>query len=147
MPRLQRAWAYVRRIEAGDGFETFDDCEDALLITEATLTAPAPRIVYANAAMERLCGYSRAELLERSPRMLQGFDTDREELDRLHRDLLTAGWFEGEIMNYDKRRQEYVLGWVVVPIRDATGAVCNWLSLQTDVLRDGGIERSQAEAA
>ncbi|MFV0622434.1 PAS domain-containing protein [Sphingomonas sp. ac-8] len=143
---MQRALAYARRIEAGEGLETFDDCDDALLITEAALAAPGPGIVYVNAALERLCGYSRAELLGQSPRLLQGFDTDRDELDRLRRDLDASGCFEGEIMNYDKRRQEYVLGWVVVPIHDAAGAVCNWLSLQTDVLREGGIERAKTVA-
>ncbi|MBB3910797.1 PAS domain-containing protein [Sphingomonas desiccabilis] len=147
MSRLQRATAYACRIEAGAFFDTLDECEDAVLITEAALAVPGPRIVYVNAALERLCGYSRAELIGNTPRLLQGYDTDREELERLRRELESQGCFEGEVMNYDKRRQEYVLGWTVVPIRDTAGAVRNWLSLQIDVLRESAGMRAQPPAA
>lgn len=147
MLRMQRATAYAGRIEAGEPFDTLDDCEDAILITEAALAVPGPRIVYVNAALERLCGYSREELLGNTPRLLQGYDTDREELARLRRELESRGQAEGEIMNYDKRRQEYVLGWTIVPIRDAAGAVRAWLSLQIDVLRESAGMRAQRTEA
>jgi PAS domain S-box-containing protein len=133
---MQRGLAFAGRIEEGADFAVLDDCSDAIMITEGTLSRPGPRIVYVNGSLERLCGYPRGELLGSTPRMLQGYDTDREELARLQRELKAYGRFEGEILNYDKRRQEYVLGWTVVPIRDRAGAVRNWLSLQVDVLRE-----------
>lgn len=146
MPRMQRALSYAAQIERGIGFETFDASDDALLVTEAALPAPGPRIVYANAALERLCGYASAELLGQSPRLLQGFDTDRDELARFRHALETRGFFQGEILNYDKRRQEYVLCWTVVPIHDAAGAICNWLSLQVDELRRMANKRARQVA-
>jgi PAS domain S-box-containing protein len=140
---MQRALAFAGRIEEGADFAVLDDCSDAIMITEGGLSRPGPRIVYVNGALERLCGYSRDELLGSTPRMLQGYDTDREELARLHRELKAHGRFEGEILNYDRRRQEYVLGWTVVPVRDRAGAVRNWLSLQVDVLREVAGERAR----
>jgi PAS domain S-box-containing protein len=147
MVRMQRALAYAARVEEGAGFDAFDDCADAILITDAALPPPGPQILYVNAALERLCGYPRGELLGNTPRLLQGYDTDRDELARLERELALHGQFQGEIINYDKRRQEYVLGWTVVPIRDDAGAVSNWLSLQINVLREAASDRSSAAPA
>ena len=136
MPRIRRALAYAGRIEEGASFAALDHCEDAILITEAALPHPGPRIVYVNAAHEQLCGYRRDDLLGHTPRLLQGYDTDLSELARLRRDLEGCGQFQGELINYNKRRQEYVLGWAVVPIHDPAGGVRNWLSLQVNALRE-----------
>lgn len=143
MPRIRRALAYAGKIEGGDAFHVFDHCGDAIMITESMLPLPGPRIVYVNNALEQLCGYASGELLGQTPRIFQGYDTDAVELARLRRDLETSGRSQGEVVNYDKRRREYVLGWAVVPIHDGEGGVRNWLSLQVNALR----ERANARLA
>ena len=51
---------------------------DMVVITEAgPLDEPGPRIVFVNAAFERHTGYSLAEVLGRTPRLLQGPQTQR----------------------------------------------------------------------
>ena len=47
------------------------DSQTAVVVTDGGLAPPGPVIVYANAAFERMTGYSSAELLGRSPRLLQ----------------------------------------------------------------------------
>ncbi len=57
---------------------------DIVIITEAgPFNSPGPRIVFVNEAFERRTGYSSEEVLGRTPRLLQGPDTQRRELDRI----------------------------------------------------------------
>ena len=58
---------------------------DILVITEASpIDEPeGPRIVYVNEAFERRTGYTREEVMGRTPRLLQGPSTQRTELDRI----------------------------------------------------------------
>jgi PAS domain S-box-containing protein len=44
---------------------------ESILITTTDLDAPGPSIVYVNPAFERMTGWSRTEVLGKSPRMLQ----------------------------------------------------------------------------
>jgi len=60
------------------------NANDAVLITEAEpINLPGPRIVYCNAAFTRATGYTQAEVLGQTPRMLQSPRVDRQALDRV----------------------------------------------------------------
>jgi PAS domain S-box-containing protein len=51
---------------------------DIVLVTEANpINEPGPKIVFVNAAFERITGYAPSEALGRSPRFLQGKKTNR----------------------------------------------------------------------
>ena len=51
---------------------------DGVFITEAgPIDDPGPRILFANEAFTRMTGYTPSEVLGRTPRLLQGPDTDR----------------------------------------------------------------------
>ena len=73
---------------------------DMVVITEAeSVDEPGPRIVFVNAAFERHTGYSRAEVLGRSPRFLQGTLTQRLELDRMGAALRARQPVRAELIN------------------------------------------------
>ncbi|PSQ92020.1 MAG: hypothetical protein BRD57_03500, partial [Proteobacteria bacterium SW_6_67_9] len=46
--------------------------DESVIITDADLDAPGPRIRYVNPAFERLTGHSREEVVGATPRILQG---------------------------------------------------------------------------
>ncbi|MFC0388309.1 PAS domain-containing protein [Muricoccus vinaceus] len=104
----------------------------ATVITDAPLDPPGPRIRYANAHFEAITGYTAAELIGRSPRLLQGPETDRAELDRLRDGLTTTGQFTGATVNYRKDGSPYRNEWIVGPILGRNGEVTHWLSIQRD---------------
>src|SRR5690606_3474076 len=69
---------------------------DSVVITDADLESPGPRIIYVNPAFERMTGYDAREVIGQSPRLLQGPRTDRTVLDSLRKALAEGRTFEGE---------------------------------------------------
>lgn len=105
----------------------------AICITDAELDEPGPRIVYVNPAFERMTGYSSQEVLGRSPRFLQGPETDRSTLDRLRRALTHGHPFQGETSNYRKDGTRFTMTWRIAAICDAKGTPTHYVSSQDDV--------------
>lgn len=106
-----------------------------ILITGPDIEPPGPTILFVNAAMAALTGFSQSELVGSSPRMLQGPETDREMLRRLKTALRAQESFSGEAYNRRKDRSSYLVEWIIDPIRDDAGNVEGWMSIQRDVTR------------
>lgn len=108
---------------------------DILLITEAqTLDEPhGPRIVYVNDAFVRRTGYDREEALGKTPRLLQGAGTQRDELDRIRRALEKKEPVRAELINYTRTGQEFWVELDVAPILTDDGDVSYWVSIQRDI--------------
>ena len=106
---------------------------NALMITHADLSGEGPLIEFCNKALCDMTGYAEAELLGRSPRMLQGPLTNRKVLDELRACLETGRDFEGVALNYRKNGSTYWLEWNVSPVRDEQGAITHFVSVQRDI--------------
>ncbi len=102
----------------------------AVIITEARLDPPGPAICYANACFEAMSGYATAELIGRTPRILQGPDTERAELNRLRRELEARQRFIGRATNYRRNGEPFTNQWIITPIHGPDGALTHWLSIQ-----------------
>jgi PAS domain S-box-containing protein len=102
---------------------------DAVLVTDS---AADQKIIYANAAFATLTGYGTEELLGKSPRILQGPSTDREETARLGRLLREGKSFEGQAVNYRKDGTPFMMSWRVEPVR-AGEEIVAWLAIQREV--------------
>jgi len=110
------------------------NANDAVLITEAwPFDPPGPRIVYVNDAFTRTTGYTSAEVLGRTPRLLQGPNSDRAALAALRAAL--EGWqaVVMEVLNYRKDGTEFWVELSTVPVADAAGYITHWVSVQRDV--------------
>ncbi|MBU8538744.1 hybrid sensor histidine kinase/response regulator [Falsiroseomonas tokyonensis] len=105
-----------------------------VLITEAgPLAEPGPRIVFVNDAFEHRTGYSRAEVLGRSPRLLQGPKTRRSELDRIRAALEAGDPVKAELLNYTKSGEEFWIEIEIVPMRDACGLVTHFVAVEREI--------------
>jgi len=110
-----------------------DQAKEAVLITSAQLDPPGPEILFVNPALCAMTGYSREEILHKTPRMLQGPKSDRAMLKSL-RDALSRGeTFSGETVNYRKDGAEYYVEWDITPIRAGSGEIIHFLSIQRNV--------------
>ncbi len=110
------------------------NAHDAVLITEAEpVSLPGPRIVYCNASFTRTTGYSEAEVIGRTPRILQSDGTDRTTLDKLRKALENWQPVEVELLNRKKDGEEFWVELSIVPVADEKGWFTHWVSVQRDV--------------
>lgn len=106
---------------------------EAVLITDADLTAPGPRILFVNPAFCAMTGYHAQELIGQSPRLLQGPATSRAVLDQLRSTLQRGTPFTGTSTNYRKNGDAYQVEWLITPITDDDGQLRYFASTQRDV--------------
>jgi PAS domain S-box-containing protein len=118
-----------------------EQAKEAILITSADLNFPGPEIVFVNPAFSEMTGYSKEEILHKTPRVLQGPRSDRAMLQRLRETLSQGLGFSGEAVNYRKDGTEYFVEWDIAPVRDAEGQTVYYISVQRNVTA-----RKQAEA-
>lgn len=106
---------------------------DSIIITELSLEKPGPKIIYVNDGFTRMTGYTKQEVLGKTPRILQGEKTDRSILERLKRRLIEGQAFFGHTINYRKDGSEFINQWDIHPLMNTQGEVTHWVSYQRDV--------------
>ena len=121
---------------------------DIVLITEAEpVGEPGPRIVFVNDAFVRRTGFTREEVIGKTPRILQGPKTDRKELDRIRAALGRWEQVRAELLNYTKSGVEFWLELDIVPVADATGWFTHWIAVERDVTeRRAAVEKLRSSA-
>ena len=119
---------------------------EAVLVTTADLDAPGPHIVYVNPAFERMTGWSRHEIIGRSPSLLQGPKTSHVVLADIRTHVGRDGVWEGQVVNYRKDGSEFVMEWSIVPLRNSAGGVIHYLAVQRDVTVRVKLEQELAAA-
>lgn len=107
---------------------------DIIMITDARpIDEPGPRTVFVNEAFVRKTGYSKEEVIGKSPRLLQGPDTDRVELDRIRQALKHWQPVRAQLLNYTKSGDQYWLELDIVPITNEAGNYTHWVSVERDI--------------
>lgn len=119
---------------------------DAVLVTTAEpVASPGPVIVYANEALTHHTGYSIDELLGRSPRILQGPETDYAQMRRLRESLDHWTPVTVEALNYRKDGSTFWVEMDITPVADETGWFTHWVSVQRDVTARHEAEERERE--
>jgi len=104
-----------------------DNSFDAILITDTE-----GKIAYSNNAFKKLTGYDQADVLGKSPKLLQGPGTDKRVLARLKDSMQRGdGDYEGSAINYRKDGTPFIMHWRVVPVKVA-GVIKAWVAIQRE---------------
>ena len=112
--------------------------KDGVLITQPDLKEPT--IIYANEAVSRISGYNQDELIGKTPRILQGEGTSREELDRLKDTLSKGKTFNGELLNYTKDGDAYWLDISITPTRNQNGEITHFTAIERNITDRKAVE-------
>lgn len=118
---------------------------DAVIIVEASpLEEPGPRIIFANRAFSRISGYPIEQVIGRSPRFLEGPETDQRTLTIIREALECGEPIRQRLLCYDRRARSFWADVEIEPVRDGTGAVTHHVIIQREVI---GAARSSEQAA
>ena len=139
MQQLESERASLEREVAARTAETrlqahaMDNTADGVMICNADF-----HIVYVNAAYERMCGYSRDELLGQQSCQIMG--GDRDEANRRRRDIekileTERGW-RGQFSSVRKDGTSYIRETSVTAIRDQHQTVQYYVTLSRDVTHE-----------
>ena len=110
-----------------------EQCKESILITDAELDLPGPRIVFVNRAFTKMTGYTSEEVIGKTPRILQGPRTEHAVLHRLRENLERGEVFAGETISYGKDGNEFDLEWQIAPLRNKGGEITNFVAIQRDI--------------
>jgi PAS domain S-box-containing protein len=100
------------------------------------ITDPGGTILYANPAFEKSTGYTRAEALGQTPRMLKSGKQDAEFYRRMWEVLERGEVWTGHFINKRKDGALYEEEATLSPIRDAAGQIINYVAVKRDVTRE-----------
>ncbi len=110
---------------------------NAVVITDRTAT-----VLWANSAFERLTGYSRAEIVGQSMRLLRSGRNPQALYREMWQTILGGRIWRGELVNRRKDGSHYQEEMTITPVKDGTGEITHFIAIKLDIS-----ERRQAEAA
>ncbi|MDQ2050705.1 PAS domain S-box protein [Natronolimnohabitans sp. A-GB9] len=99
------------------------------------ITDPDGTIQYVNPAFEDVSGYSAAEAIGETPRLLKSGVHDRAFYAELWGTILEGGVWENQIVNRHKSGAEYVVNQTIAPITDEDGEIVNFVAVNADITR------------
>ena len=120
---------------------------DGVIITEAfPYEEPGPKIIYVNDAYLKITGYKREEVIGQTPRILQGPDTDKNELYKMKVAIENNLPCEIEVINYKKNGQEFWSSIAISPVRNQQGIPVYWIAIKRDITENKRQEQNIKKA-
>lgn len=106
---------------------------DGIIMTTANLEKPGPQILYVNDAFTHITGYTSEEVIGKSPRFLQGEQTNPDTVAAISAALKSGLPFKGEILNYGKNGAAYWLDISIVPVKNNRGQITHFAAIERDI--------------
>jgi len=106
----------------------FENASEGILIADEQ-----GRITGVNRAFSEIAGYTEAEVLGKTPRMLQSGRHDMEYYQQMWQALREQGVWRGETWNRRKNGEVFVVQQTITAVRDERGQVLHYLSIFSDI--------------
>lgn len=108
--------------------QVFDFTGEAICITDNNTN-----ILAVNESFCRLTGYSQAEIIGNTPRVLASGRHGKEFYRHMWDQLLSTGWWEGEIWNRKQDGSHYLEWLNIKVVRDLRGTITNYIGVFADI--------------
>ncbi len=128
--------------------QILDNTNDIVVITSAhDLDCGGPTILFVNPAFTEVTGYTEAEAIGMSPRMLRGPNTDPATNAKIRAALEAGQPIRTEIENYAKDGHTYWLDLNIVPLRNDDGQITHFAAIQRDITAWKNLEQELTRLA
>lgn len=108
--------------------------KDSIIITEPDLQdGNIPKIVYVNPAFSTMSGYTPDEIIGESPSIFVGPNSDMQEYEKLSFSIKNKQECQIETISYKKNKEEYWVGFSMLPVYNSDGELSHWVSIQRDI--------------
>ena len=104
------------------------------------ITNTEGRILYVNPVFERVTGYSRAEAIGQTPRLLKSNRQDSAFYRQLWGKISAGEVWRGRFINKKKDGTLFTEDAVIAPVRDEKGAVTNHIAIKRDISHELELE-------
>ena len=106
---------------------------DIVLIAEAGHEGAWPKIVFVNEAFVQQTGYSQAEVMSRTPELLQGPQTQRNAINRINHAFRNALPVRVELIYHKKNGAQFWLELNIVPVEYQNRGLTHWVIVGRDI--------------
>jgi len=100
---------------------------------------------YVNPGFERTTGYSRAEALGKTPRILKSGHHDRAYYKALWTTILGGGVYRGTVVNRKKCGELYYAEQTITPIEDSNGHLAHFVAVVKDMTERRRVQAQEIE--
>lgn len=128
-------------------YECLESAGDIVVVTAAERDALGDRpILYVNRAFEERTGYTRAEVIGRDARLLQGRTTEPAVVRRVNHALGRWEPVKVEMVNYTRAGDPYWVEMAITPVADDRGWYHYWFAVERDITDRKLAEHALADA-
>ena len=118
-----------------------DQVAESVVITDTEGT-----IEYVNLAFERISGYSRQEVMGRTPNILSNGTTKRQVYKMLWQELKKGNVWHGVFSNRAKDGRLFKEEATITPVRDTAGIIRHYVGVKRDITRQAMVEKQVRQA-
>lgn len=115
---------------------TVTNATEGILVTDAIFENGGPHIIYANKALEKMSGYSLNELIGKSPRLLQGSDTNKAVIQTISEHIRAQKPVNVELVNYHKNGTPYWVELSIFPVLNQKSKLTHFVALERDTTEE-----------
>jgi PAS domain S-box-containing protein len=120
--------------------------KDSIIITEANFNKnKLPKIIYVNPAFSSITGYTSNEIINNSPDILRGPNTDINTIKKIVTAIKNKEECFLEIISYKKNKEEFWLRFSMIPIYNSENELSHWVSIQKDVTEEKNQEKEKEQ--
>ncbi len=112
-----------------------ENAHDAIMTTDRHGT-----ITYVNPAFEKITGYTRAEAIGNTPRMISSGRMDEQFYSVMWQEISSGNVWHGKFVNRRKDGSLYQEEATISPVRDARGEIIGFVAVKRDVTRQLAME-------
>jgi len=105
------------------------------------ITDPEGRIEYVNPAYERITGYSREEVLGKSPGILKSGQTEPYQYKLLWETITSGKVWRGKIVNKKKDGSLFTEEMTIAPVKDGQGRITHFVAVKRDITRQNQLKK------